>query len=248
VRGVALVVVTLAGALAIEQFGFGNSTWGYDSFGSPIKAIGIGGLDLSSNASYRGLDGKLPSPIFGFVVLAVTILTCLLVASIRRTSLGLRMLAVRSNERAAAAAGINVRNTKLAAFAIAAVIAGLSGSMYGYNFGSASPGRFGTFNALALIAFAYFGGITMVSGALFAGLGATEGLFPHALDSAFGLSGTWAVLIGGIALIVTLIANPEGIAGTAYRKKQEKQRRRMAGPPPAPRRSIPLRARARQRT
>jgi len=93
VRGVALVVVTMAGALAIQQFGFGNSTWGYDSFGSPIKGLKIGGLDLSSDASFRGLDGKLPSPIFGFVVLAVTILACMLVANLRRSGLG------RSEER-----------------------------------------------------------------------------------------------------------------------------------------------------
>jgi branched-chain amino acid transport system permease protein len=228
VRGVALVVVTMAGALAIEQFGFGNSTWGYDSFGSPIKALKIGGLDLSSDASFRGLDGKLPSPIFGFVVLAVTILCCLLVANLRRTALGQRMLAVRSNERAAAAAGIDVRRVKLAAFAIGSFVAGLAGAMYGYNFGSASPGRFGVVNALALIAFAYFGGITMVSGALIAGIGATEGLLPHAFQSWFGLSGTYALLVGGVALIVTLIANPEGIAGTGYKKKMQKEKRKLA--------------------
>jgi len=230
VRGVTLVVVTLAGALAIQQFGFGNSIWGYSSFGSPIEPLKIGSLDLSANASFRGLDGNLPSPIFGFVVLAVTIFACLLVANVRRSGLGLRMLAVRSNERAAAAAGIDVRNTKLAAFGISALIAGLAGAMYGYNFGSASPNRFSVVNALALIAFAYFGGITMITGALFAGIGAVEGLLPHAFDAWFGLSGTYALLVGGVALIVTLILNPEGIAGTAYLKKQQKKKRLAAEP------------------
>jgi branched-chain amino acid transport system permease protein len=228
VRGVTLVVVTLAGALAIQTFGFGNSTWGYDSFGTPIKSLTIGGLDLSSNASWRGIDGKLPSPIFGFVVLAITILCCMLVANLRRSGLGQRMLAVRSNERAAAAAGVSVRRTKLAAFAIGSFIAGLAGAMYGYNFGSVSPLRFGVVNALALIAFTYFGGITMVSGALIAGIGAAEGLLPHAFESWFGLSGTYALLVGGVALIVTLIANPDGIAGTGYRKKMQKQKRLAA--------------------
>jgi branched-chain amino acid transport system permease protein len=237
VRGVTLVVVTLAGALAIQSFGFGNSTWGYDSYGTPIKPLRIGGLDLSSNASFRGLDGKLPSPVFGFVVLAVTILACLLVANLRRSELGTRMLAVRSNERAAAAAGIDVRRVKLLAFAVSSFIAGLAGAMYGYNFGSVSPDRFGVLNALALIAFAYFGGITMVSGALIAGIGATEGLLPHAFEAWFGLSGTWALLVGGFALIFTLIVNPDGIAGTAYRKKRqkEKQKQRAAAGEPVPR-------------
>ena len=138
------------------------------------------------------------------------------------------MLAVRSNERAAAAAGINVRNTKLAGFGIAAFVAGMAGALYAYNFGSVSSSRFGALAALGLIAFAYFGGITMVSGAIIAGIGATEGLLPHAFDEWLGLSGTWALLIGGFALIVTLLVNPEGIAGTGYKKKQQKKKRLAA--------------------
>jgi branched-chain amino acid transport system permease protein len=240
VRGVSLAVVTLAAAVALETFGFANSRWGGGPVGSPVTQPELGGLDLSSNASFRGLDDKIPSPMFGFLVLVATILLCLLVANGRLTSLGHRMLAVRSNERAAAAAGINVRNTKLAGFGIAAFIAGMAGALYAYNFGSVSATRFGAVTALGLIAFAYFGGITMVSGAVIAGIGATEGLFPHALDKWFGLSGTWALLIGGFALIITLLVNPEGIAGTAYLKKQQKLRRQAAreaagGPaPPSP--------------
>jgi branched-chain amino acid transport system permease protein len=238
VRGVSLAVVTLAAAVALETFGFANSRWGGGPTGSPVTQPKLGGIDLSSNASFRGLDDKIPSPMFGFLVLVATILLCLLVANVRRTSLGHRMLAVRSNERAAAAAGINVRNTKLVGFGIAAFIAGMAGALYAYNFGSVSAGRFGAVTALGLIAFAYFGGITMVSGAVIAGIGATEGLLPHAFDEWFGLSGTWALLIGGFALIVTLLVNPEGIAGTGYRKKQQKLRRQAAleaaGTPPRP--------------
>lgn len=228
VRGVSLVVVTLSAAVALEQFGFLNARWGGQATGSPVEQPHIGGLDLSPQASYRGLDDKIPSPVFGFLVLAATILLALLVANVRRASLGQRMLAVRSNERAAAAAGINVRNVKLAGFGIAAFVAGMAGALYAYNFGSVSYSRFGALTALGLIAFAYFGGITMVSGAIIAGVGATEGLFPHAFDEWFGLSGNWALLIGGFALIITLLVNPEGIAGTGWKKKQQKKRRRLA--------------------
>jgi branched-subunit amino acid ABC-type transport system permease component len=229
VRGVSLVVVTLAAAVALEQFGFLNVRWGGGFTGSPVTQPRLGGLDLSPGGPFRGVDDKIPSPTFGFLVLAVTILLGMLVANTRRSSLGQRMLAVRSNERAAAAAGINVRNTKLAGFGIAAFIAGMAGAVYAYNFGSVSSSRFGAVAALGLIAFAYFGGITMVSGAVIAGIGATEGLLPHAFDEWFGLSGNWALLIGGLALIITLLVNPEGIAGTGYKKKQEKLRREAAG-------------------
>jgi branched-chain amino acid transport system permease protein len=156
------------------------------------------------------------------------------------------MLAVRSNERAAAAAGIDVRNTKLAAFGIASFVAGLAGALYAYNFGSVSYSRFGAVTALGLIAFAYFGGITMVSGAVIAGIGATEGLLPHAFDKWFGLSGNWALLIGGVALVVTLLLNPEGIAGTGYKKKQQKLRRQAAGAPTRPSPVTAFLARARR--
>ena len=243
VRGVSLVVVTLAAAVALEQFGFLNARWGGGPRGSPVTQPEIGGLNLAPDASFRGIDDNLPSPIFGFLVLAATVLLGLLVANVRRSSLGQRMLAVRSNERAAAAAGINVRNTKLVGFGIAAFIAGMAGALYAYNFGSVSYSRFGAVAALGLIAFAYFGGITMVSGAVIAGIGATEGLFPHAFDQWFGLNGTWALLVGGFALIITLLVNPEGIAGTGYKKQQQKKRRLASGPPPT-RRFVPRLSRA----
>jgi len=230
VRGVSLAVVTLAAAVALEQFGFLNARWGGGDTGSPVAEPHISGLDLSPANSFRGLDHGLPSPVFGFLVLVVTVLVAGLVGNIRRSGLGLRMLAVRSNERAAAAAGIDVRNTKLAAFGIASFVAGLAGALYAYNFGSVSYSRFGAATGLGLIAFAYFGGVTMISGAVIAGIGATEGLLPHALESWFGLSGNWALLVGGLALVFTLVLNPEGIAGGAYRKKQQKLKRRAAGP------------------
>jgi len=238
VRGVSLAVVTLAAAVALEQFGFLNNRWGGGAQGSPVTQPHLGGLNLSPDASFRGVTGGLPSPVFGFLVLAATILLGLLVANVRRSSLGQRMLAVRSNERAAAAAGINVRNTKLAGFGIAAFVAGMAGALYAYNFGSVSYSRFGAVAALGLIAFAYFGGVTMVSGAVIAGIGATEGLFPHAFDKWLGLSGNWALLVGGFALIITLLVNPEGIAGTGWKKQQQKKKRLAAGPAP-PRRFIP---------
>ena len=76
----------------------------------------------------------------------------------------------------------------------------------------------------AAIAFAYIGGITMVSGAVIGGLVATEGLVPHFFQELLGISGNWTLLVGGLILIVTLIQNPEGVAGTTHRKRQEAKR------------------------
>jgi branched-chain amino acid transport system permease protein len=234
VRGVSLAVVTLAAAVAIEQFGFVNSTWGGGSGASPVPQPELFGFSLGPNSSYRGLDGNLPSPVFGFFLLAVIVALCLLIANVRRSRLGLQMLAVRSNERAAAAAGINVTVVKLTAFGLSALIAGVAGVMYSYNFGGVNAARFGALAALGLLAFAYVGGITMISGAIFAGLISTSGLFPYALDKWLGVSGNWALLFAGVALIVTLIMNPEGVAGANYKKAQQRRARRARAAAPVP--------------
>jgi branched-chain amino acid transport system permease protein len=234
VRGVSLAVVTLAAAVAIEQFWFVNSTWGGGISASPVPSPHVFGFNLGPDASFRGLDDSLPSPVFGFFTLALMVVLCLLVAGVRRSSLGRQMLAVRSNERAAAAAGINVTYVKLTAFGLAAMMAGIAGVLYSYNFGSVSAARFGALAALGLIAFAYVGGITMISGAIFAGLISTSGLVPYALDKWLGISGKWALLFAGVALIVTLILNPEGVAGANYKKAQQRRARKARAALPVP--------------
>jgi branched-chain amino acid transport system permease protein len=231
VRGVSLAVVTLAAAVAIEQFGFANSTWGAGATGSPVPELELVGIDLGPRASFRGLDGNVPSPVLGFVVLAVVTLLGLLVAHVRRSDLGRRMLAVRSNERAAAAAGINVRHTKFAAWAIASFIAGVGGTLYGYSLGSVSAERFGIVIALGFVAFAYVGGITMVSGAVIGGLLATSGLIPHIFEAELGISGTWTLLVAGVTLIANLVMFPDGIAGSREQKKKLEAKRKPAPRP-----------------
>ena len=234
VRGVALAVVTIAAAVAVFNFGFVNPTWGGGATGSPVPDPKLFGVNLGPSASFRGLDGNLPSPVFGWVALAAAVLLALLVISVRRGILGQRMLAVRSNERAAAGAAIDVRNVKLIAFGISALIAGVAGTLYAYNFGSVSADRFSVPLALSLIAFAYAGGITLVSGAVFAGLIAAQGILPYALDKWLGLSGNWFLLFGGVVLIFTLIQNPEGVAGSFYRTAQARAKQKAEVPASTP--------------
>ena len=222
VRGISLAVVTLAGAVAIQNFGFTNSTWGGGLAGAPVPEPKWFGLNLGPDAPFRGLDHDLPSPVFGWVALVCCVLLCVAVGHVRRGRLGQRMLAVRSNERAAAAAAINPRTVKLAAFTIAAFIAGVAGVLYAYNFLSVSADSFDAVTALSLIAFAYAGGISLISGAVFAGLLSAQALIPYALDDWFGLNGNWFLLAGGVLLIFTLLRNPEGVAGDLYRRTHKR--------------------------
>jgi branched-chain amino acid transport system permease protein len=236
VRGVSLAVVTLAAAVLIEQFGFASNTFGAGSTGSPVPQPELFGFNFGARNGFRGLDGNLPSPVLGFSILAIVVLMGLFVARLRQSGLGQRMLAVRSNERAAAAAGVSVRNTKFAAFIIASFIAGVGGVLYAHTLGSVSAERFGILIALGFVAFAYVGGITMVSGAVFGGLIASEGLFSHATQDLLGISGTWTLLIGGLTLILNLLFFPDGVAGSQYQKKKQKRlaKERAAAPPPPP--------------
>jgi branched-chain amino acid transport system permease protein len=217
VRGVNLAIVTLAGAVMLEDFVFDNTSWGGGSNGAPTPPPHLFGLNLGPNALYSWTDGKLPSPVFGFVCLAIVIGVGVVVASLRRSRLGQQMLAVRSNERAAAAAGIRVRDVKLVAFAVSSFVAGIAGSLYAYGFGSVSASQYGITSTLAFVAFAYLGGITSVTGAVIGGLIVTDGLGIHAIEQWTGLPSQWELLFGGVALIATAVANPDGIAGALRR-------------------------------
>ena len=100
VRGVSLVIVTLAAAQAISNFYFANPSFGAGASGSPVPEPHIFGLDVGTQSAFRGLDGNIPSPVFGWFALATAVGLCLMVGYMRRGGFGRRMLAVRSNERA----------------------------------------------------------------------------------------------------------------------------------------------------
>ena len=214
VRGVTLAVVTLAAAIAIEQFGFANPTWGVLRYGNAIPEPTIFGMDVGSAAGLRAIGGGLVSPALGLMLLAATTAIALLVLRVRQSGLGTRLLAVRSNESAAAAAGVSVPHTKFTAYALSSCIAGVGGVAYAYAFTKVTVDSFGILVALQFVAFAYIGGITMIPGAVFAGLMTTGGVIPHFLDAQLGLSQTWILLVAGVALILCLRLFPAGIAGS----------------------------------
>ena len=233
VRGVQLAVATLAAAVAIERFWFANATIGQGTSTLTAPQPSLFGVQLGLSASFRGLDGEMPSPIVGFVLLAVATVVCLFVANLRRTKLGQSMVVVRSNERAAAGVGLNVSGVKVAAFAISSFIAGVAGVMSTYNVVTVAAVRFSALVALGLIAFAYIGGITMVTGAIIGGALTVEALVPHVWERWFGLTETWSLLLAGLLLIVVLVFCPDGISGAVHRWRRTR-RRQLAEAPASP--------------
>ena len=172
---------------------------------------------MGPNAQFLGSSGT-PTPAFALIVLVVVVILGMFVAAVRRSILGPRMLAVRSNERAAAAAGIGPRTVKMTAFAISSFIGAVAGVMYAYALSSVSIQEFGTTTALTFVAFAYLGGITTVRGALVGGLLAPGALAALVMDK-LSISPVYLLIIGGLGLIVAVVSAPEGVVLTPLRKQ-----------------------------
>ena len=148
---------------------------------------------------------------FGIFALIVTTLMVAAVINLRRSPFGRRMLAVRSNERAAAVNGINVTATKLQAFALSAFIAGIGGGVLAYQLGAIAFERFSPMASITLLAIAYIGGIATVGGAIAAGVIVNGGVLYVLLSNVEGLA-SWWVVISGAALLLTAVTQPDGIA------------------------------------
>jgi len=212
VRGVNLAVITLAGGWAIERLIFNNPDYTGGFEGASVPNISLFGHALPFSSGRTTAQ-----PAFGLFVLCVLTVVALLVSNLRRSATGRRMLAVRTNERAAASMGVNVPRTKLLAFAIASFIAGIGGTVISYQQTHLSASSFSAFVSVSFLAIAFLGGITTVVGAMVGGVLFAGGLMTVLFDSLiFSRSNNGAALqdlIGGVGLILTAILNPEGIAG-----------------------------------
>jgi branched-chain amino acid transport system permease protein len=229
-RGTNLAIVTLAGGVAISEFIFKNPKYVGDAStgGAQIPNPDLAGWDLG-----LVLGSKSSRPIFGIFLVAVALLLGLAVVNLRRSTTGRRILAIRSNERAAAAVGINVARVKMLAFSMSAFVSGAAGCLVAYRFGAVSDVSYGTVASLTALAVAYLGGITSVSGAITAGIVAASGVAFFAMSEVIGSLGTWEALIGGVLLIITAIQNPEGIAGAVRAQADAKRKERAKRTPAA---------------
>lgn len=205
-RGVSLAVATLGLGVAIQALLFNNFS----------IAGGQSGIPLPNEGSFRAFgmdfDAFLHVDRFAFLVLGFVLVLAVLVANLRRSASGRRMIAVRGNERAAAGLGINIVTTKLWAFAIAAAIAGLGGALAVY---STPVGLFTGFSVqdnISAIAYSIVGGVGGAVGAMNASTFQPAGIGNAALSSLLGIGPVTMALIGGVLLVVTIITSPDGIA------------------------------------
>jgi branched-chain amino acid transport system permease protein len=209
-RGINLAIVTLAAGAAVNSLLFQNPSFSGGYGGARIPRPTLFGWDLGINAGHG--EASLS---FSLVCLAIVAGACLAVSNLRRSGTGRRMLAVRANERAAAAAGINVAQIKMVAFAMSAFIAGIAGSLLAYSQvgGILSFNGFGPLDSIVLLTVAFIGGVSTVTGAMLAGIGVAGGLMAFVFVNIIPNYDQWQALIGGIGLMLIAIQQPDGIAG-----------------------------------
>jgi len=228
-RGSNLAVLTLAAAVAAEELVFKAPLVSGGLRGSPVPRPSLAGVDLAITGRSAG---QFPTAAFGLFALIVLAALALGVAALRRRPLGRRMLAVRANERAASAAGIDPVATKLLAFGLSAFCAGVAGALIAYQQGTVSFESFGVFVSLSYLAVAYVGGIASIAGALVGGSLVAGGILFTAVEGVAGL-GRYQLLMSGIALTVMAVLRPDGLAGAArqflFRHRESTRRRLRTG-------------------
>lgn len=211
VRGLNLAIVTLAAAVAIEELIFKWDWFTGGLGGTTVPEPRLFGVDLGIAA--RG--DAYPRPAFGLLCLMVVGACGVFVANLRRSPTGLRWLAVRANERAAAAAGIDVARAKLAAFAVSSFLVGLAGSLLAYERQTLSVSTFTVFQSLGYLAVTYIGGVAAITGAVLAG-GLTQGGLVTQLTGGDATS-QYQFALNGVVLIVVAIVYQDGLAGALGR-------------------------------
>ena len=210
VRGLHLAIATLGAAVAIEQLLF---KW--RAFVEPgtrgATPPSMFGIDLGISAPGAGF----PRPAFGTLTVVVATVAAVAVSQLRRSPTGLSWLAVRSNERAAAAAGVDVVAAKRNAFVVSSMLAGLGGVLLTYQRQTLTTDSFAVFLSLATLALTYLAGIASVSGAVVAGLLAPLGVIAVVTGQDLVHVSPYSYVVNGAALIAIALVYPDGLVGAA---------------------------------
>ena len=219
--------------LAIVTLGFGeivriflnnlnspvNLTNGPQGIGS-IDPITVGGVNLGKTLEIFGRE--VPSVhLYYYLFLVLAIVIVVLTIRLQDSRLGRAWMAIREDEIAAKAMGINTRNVKLLAFAMGASFGGVAGAMFAAFQGFVSPESFTLMESIVIVAMVVLGGMGHVPGVIlgaillyaipevlrFVAKPAQEALFGHEIVAPEALR----MLLFGFAMVVIMLYRPEGL-------------------------------------
>ena len=203
-RGVNLAIVTLGLGFTIQAVIFTKADLIGEGFDGGTR---VGKVELFGTP----VDASTHPQRWALVCLGGFVLAALVVANLRRSRTGQRLIAVRTNERAAASLGISVFGVKLYAFSVAAGIAGLAGILYGFKGTVVTYEQYSPLQSIFSVGWAVIGGLGFVIGAVFSAPNAIGGLGTRLIEDVLSL-GEWDALVGGVILLLIIVTHQDGIA------------------------------------
>ena len=157
--------------------------------------------------------------LYYYLFLALVVLAATLCLRLQNSRIGRAWMAIRDDEVAAEAMGINTRNLKLLAFAIGASFGGVAGAMFATFQGFISPEAFTLQESVMIVAMVVFGGLGHVPGVILGAMLLTA--FPEMLRYLVGPlqamtdgrldAGILRQLLIALAMIVTMLLRPRGL-------------------------------------
>src|ERR1700730_17152453 len=190
--------------LAMTTIGFGEIVRLIIVHWEPVTG-GTSGLRAIPGISVFGVgpQGQIQHYYLLVVMLA---LATLVAARIRRSALGRAMIATKDSEIAAEQSGVDTTRTKLLAFMIGAVYAGLAGCLYASSIRFVSPDSFSGVQAVLLMTMLIVGGMGSIAGSIVGALTLT--ILPEVLR----FLGQWYLVLYGLGVIVVIVLLPGGLA------------------------------------
>jgi branched-chain amino acid transport system permease protein len=170
-----------------------------------IKERSMG--ELANNLGGAEGFSQIPSYTTLFFVYLFAFILLVLVYRLKYSSRGRALLAVRENEIAAEAMGVDTTRVKVVAFVFAAFFAGIGGSLYAHQVGALDPKELGFMKSIDLVIIVVIGGMGSITGIV---LGAT---ILVVLPEVFRSFADYRMIVYALALIIVMILRPQGIMG-----------------------------------
>jgi branched-chain amino acid transport system permease protein len=185
-----------------------------------VDPIHLGSASLGDTWHLGGL--AFPSVyLHYYLFLALTVLVVIMGWRLQHSRIGRAWVALREDDIAAAAMGINIRNIKLLAFALGALSGGVAGGMFASFQGFISPESFGLMESIMILAMVVLGGMGHIPGVIMGAI--VLSIVPEVLRDVIGplqmnMFGRMLIdpenarqLLFGLALVVMMLVRPAGM-------------------------------------
>jgi len=196
---------------------------------SRIDPISVANVRLSATQEVFGIT--LPSVhLYFYLFLAFTALVIFASRRLEKSRIGRAWMAIREDEVAAGAMGINTRNLKLLAFAMGAMFGGASGALFAGFQGFVSPESFSLMESIMVLCMVVLGGMGNIAGVILGGvlLAVLPEVLRHSVvplqQTLFGKTlidpESLRMLMFGGALIVMMLYRPAGLLPSRVRRRE----------------------------